>query len=624
METPRAEMPVAYEFGSFRLEVRERRLLSPGGEIPLTPKAFDVLLALVSRHPHLVTRETLMGDVWRESFVEEGNLSYTISLLRKAIGDDADAPAYIQTVAKRGYRFIATVRQTSSAPPQAPPPRALLSRGALPTFGVVALCLVAVTLSLQLGPLSAPSLPHIRSIAVLPFNNLGGHTEDDWIADGLTHVLIEEVSREPELRVISPVSAMRFKRTTQPLSEIADELGVEGIVVGSVLRLEERIRIGLQIYHARPERQIFANSYEGDVSSLRALYTQVALDITRRAGRQARNSGARSDERTNAVDASAYESFLKGRVAATSLNRDGLTAAIDHFQRALDWQPEYPAAMTELAFAEWLRASFLSEAGSLESLQHMRLRALELAERAAVLEDTLADAHATLGWFHFWSLDWAAAERAFVKALGLDPGNVRARHGYAFYLTAMARYDEALVHMQHARSLDPRNPTIAIAAHWPFFCARRYEAAASALVEARTLAPKNALIYVYLGTVRSFQDRHEEALADLNMAARLGAQETARLLTALAGAYARANQPQQAQDVVAKLAGIRQSYVNGIWLARAHAMVGNKEAALSWLEQAYEATVKVDELTTIRHPSWDVLRDEPRFQAVLRKMAIEP
>jgi serine/threonine-protein kinase len=302
---------------------------------------------------------------------------------------------------------------------------------------------------------------------------------------------------------------------------------------------------------------------------------------------------------------------------------DGQAKATEHFEEAISIAPDYADALADLSLAIWLQASFFTQASSIDALKASRDRALGLAERAVRLDETLADPHATLGWFRFWNLDWAAAERAFLRAIDLDPSNTRARHGYAFFLTGMTRYDEAIIQMRHTRDLNPASSTLATASHWPFYCARRFDEAASVLVEAATLAPTSPIIRIYLGRVRSLQGRHEEAFAAFDTAIRLGAADTPRLLAAMAGAYASANRYSDAQRVLAELtAAAARSHINPIWLAKAHAVVGRREEALDWLERAYELRVKPAELTTIRDPAWDSVRAAPRFRALLDKMGV--
>jgi len=640
-----------FEFGPFRLDVAERKLVWEQDNVALTPKAFDMLVALVGRAGHLVTREELLREVWRDTFVEEANLNYTVSLLRKALGDAPDEPIYIQTISKQGYRFIATVRRVPSltispvntSPPTSdettarPAPQSALParwRRAGPRFaigaglaGVVAGALT-VGLASTVGRLreyvpllSAP--PHIRSVAVLPLADVSGNSDVEWFTDGMTDAMIGELSRIGRLRVISRTSTMRYKGTQQTLPEIARELKVDGIVTGTVLREGGQVRISVHLYDGPTEDHLWGHTYQRELRSILALHSEVALTIARHIKVRLTPSEQASLSRARRIDPETYEAFLKGRFHRAKLTADGMGAAIDNYQRALSRSPEYAAAAADLALTYWIQGWYLGQLTSSDALLTRRTTALALAESAVRLDDTSAEAHATLGWFRFWSLDWAAAERAFLKALDLDASNANARHGYAFYLTTMGRHEEAIVQMRQARELDPASPTIATAAHWPFYCAHRYDEAASELAEARALEPRNSTVLTFLGNVRSMQGRHREALSHLQTAADLGAAGSPRFLAVLTGAHMRAGQSDEALKILSDMTTrASRAYVSPMWLARAHAAAGRGDDALTWLERAYEASPISDELTTIGDPVWDALRGRPRFQAVLRKMGI--
>jgi len=622
--------------------VRDRQL------VPLSPKSFDVLVTLVRRAGHLVPREELMAQVWRGTFVEEANLNYTISLLRKALSDAADEPRYIQTVSKQGYRFIATVDRISNSPapnegwvattvPEADLRTAAdwstsTRQGGLRlTLGaaVIAMLLVALGSGLyiasgRLKPSIRTDAPQdVRSVAVLPLANVSANLNDEWFSDGMTDAIIGELSRINQLRVISRMSTMRYKETRKNLPEIARELKVDGIVSGTVMREGSLVRISVQLYHGPTEALLWGQTYQRELRSVLALHSEVALALARHIRVRLTTVEQASLQRPRTTDVEAYEAFLKGRYQRAKLTPEGVAASIDIFQTALAKKEDYAPVIAELALAYWIQASFLTQSPSNQALQTTRTKALSLALRAVQLDDTSAEAHATLGWFRFWSLDWASAERSFQRAIDLDASNVNARHGYAFYFTSMGRFDEAIVQIRQARELDPASPTIAIAAHWPYYCAHRFEEAASELAEARAMEPSNATVLTFLGNVRSMQGRHAEALVHLQAAAELGGGTSPRFLAILTGAYARAGKVREAQKTLTQIiTHANRGYVSPMWLARAHAAAGRGDDALTWLERAYEADPVVDDLTTIRDPVWDGVRTQARFKAVLSKMGV--
>jgi TolB-like protein/DNA-binding winged helix-turn-helix (wHTH) protein/tetratricopeptide (TPR) repeat protein len=635
--------PVA--FGPFELDAAERTLLRDRRLVALTPRAFDLLVVLVSRAGELVKREDLLRDVWRDAFVEEANLNYTVSVLRKALGDRPDRPTYIETVSKHGYRFIAPVRSAvPSSPGAAAPGPARASRPSPPDaatpgepvrgswrrrrFAAVAIVAIGAGLASLLLSMherrsahgAGRPVPQVTSIAVLPLTNLTGSKEDEWFADGMTDALIAELSRVSDLKVISRNSAMRYKQTDKRLTAVSEELGVDGLLTGSVLRDAGRVRITVQLHHGPTENMILGTSYQKELRSVLALHAEIALDVARRVRVQVGADEKARLSRVRPVNRETYEAVLRGRASAATLTAEGLSAAIAAFRHALTSSPDDPVALAELARASWTHDSFFGLAPAGMPIGEARARLIAMAERAVRLDDTLASAHATLGWFRFWTLDWAASERAFLRAIELDASNADARHGYAYYLTTMGRFDDAIVQMRHARELDPRSTALATAAHWPFYCARRFDDAASELADARVLEPRNPTVLLFLGNVRSWQGRHDEALAAFRDAAALGAADSIRYRALLAGAYARAGRTREADAALAELRSRgRNRGANPMWVARAHSAAGRAGPALVWLERAYEEST---DLTVIRDPVWDGVREAPRFRAVLQRMGL--
>jgi serine/threonine-protein kinase len=460
--------------------------------------------------------------------------------------------------------------------------------------------------------------PSIRSVAVLPFTNLSGNPDEEWFADGMTEALIGELSRVSRLKVIARASAMRYKRTTKTLPQIATDLNVDGILVGSAALEGDQVRIAVKLSDGRTEELLWSERYQRDFRDVLTLHGEIALTVVRRINAPLTPSEEASLARARRVERRSYEALLRGRSAFAKFTAEGMKTAIDHYERALALDGNDAAVTTNLALAYMVRLRFDHGRSSGELWE----RTIALAEQAVRLDVTLVQAHVTLGWFRFWSLDWAAAERAFRRAIQLDASNAEARHGHAYFLTTMGKFDEAIAEMQQARALDPFSAAIATAAHWPFYCAGRFEEAASELADARALEPQNPTVFAFLGNIRSLQGRHAEALRELQAAARHGDPGSPQYLAYLAGAHARAGRLDEALGVLAELTTRRkQRYVSSLWIARAHAAVGRGEAAIDWLEHAY-AGIDSYELTVMRDPVWNDLRGHPRFRALLEKMRV--
>jgi eukaryotic-like serine/threonine-protein kinase len=466
--------------------------------------------------------------------------------------------------------------------------------------------------------------PRITAVAVLPLANVSGGSEQDWFTDGMTDALITELASISGLRVISRNSTMPYRTTEKTMAALATELGVDGVVTGSVVRDGDRVRIAVRLIHAPTGTVVLSASYQRELRSVLALQAEIALDVARRARVQVAADEEARLMSARPVDRGTYEAILRGRASVASLTVEGSAAAIGEYKRALALSPDDPLALAELAHVSWTYATFFGQASSPAAVASARAQSIAMAERAVRIDDTLAAAHATLGLLRFATLDWAASEREFLRAIDLDPSNADARSGYANYLTTMGRFDEAIVQMRHARALDPRSASRAAAAHWPFYCAHRFDEAASELTDARALQPRNYTVLLLLGNVRSFQGRHGEALAELRSAERLGAAGGAvrnrmRFLALLAGAHARAGRRQEAEAALADLRSLGRQGGNPMWVARGHAAAGHTEEAVEWLERAYELVIEV---SVIRDPVWDSVRDHPRFRGVMKKMGL--
>src|SRR6516162_11435348 len=347
-----------YDFSSFRLDVAEGVLLRDGKPVSITPKAFELLRALVENHGHILSKKDLLRQVWPDTFAEEGNLPFNISQLRKALGQAENGVMYIETIPKRGYRFTAAVTVVNGgglpapvaaeATPQSPQEavaqdpaarnkrslRLLIGRRplALALVGLVGLFLAVSLGSLRKQlPWSRPGTAQIQSIAVLPFENLSPDPDQEYFADGMTDELITNLGKIGALRVISRTSVMSYKETRKPLAQIARELKVDGVVEGSVLRSGERVRITAQLVRANPERHLWAGSYERDARDVLALQQDVAHDIADEIRikltpqEQARLSSARP------VDPEAQEAYLRGVYFWNKRTERDLEKSIEYF-----------------------------------------------------------------------------------------------------------------------------------------------------------------------------------------------------------------------------------------------------------------------------------------------------
>jgi len=457
--------PKVVRFGVYEFACHRQELRKAGIRIRLEGQPLAILQVLLERAGELVTREELQRKLWpKDTFVDfDHSLNAAVKRLRAALNDSADQPRYVETLARRGYRFIAPLNAADAetgvvpsivapAPAAAQTPSIFRGRSVwLLTIAVFALAVGGWGWRQWRHRWSAPALAVIRSLAVLPLANLSGDPSQEYIADGMTEELIGRLSHIDSLRVISRTSAMHFKNTQLSVPEIAKTLGVDAIVEGSVAREGSHIRVHAQLIRGATDEHIWAEEYQREYRSILGLQDEVARSIAARIERSLTPQGPASLAPASAVGPEAYEDYLKGRYYFNQRTEDALNKSITNFQQAIAREPNYALAYCGLADSYALlgfRGSFPSK----EALSQAKAAAV----KAIALDDTLAEPHASLAFIaetHEW--DWATAEREYKRALELNPGDARTHHWYAGYLMYVGRFDEGIAEAKRARELDP-------------------------------------------------------------------------------------------------------------------------------------------------------------------------
>jgi TolB-like protein/Tfp pilus assembly protein PilF len=576
--------PQFYEFGSYRLDLAERLLLRDGQVVPLTLKAFDLLLALVENNGHLFEKEALLKAVWPDSFVEEGVLSVNVFKLRKALGE-TEGLKFIETVPKRGYRFVAAVQAVYATPP-----------------------LAATSVKGD----SAPS-----SIAVLPFRSLGADDSDDYLGLGLADALITRLSQLRRL-VVRPTSAVRkYTGAVQDAQVAARDLMVEAVLEGSLRRSGERLRVTVQLIGSHEGGPLWAEKFDAQFTDIFAVEDSISAQVARALLQQLSGEEEQRLAKRQTANAEAYQRYLKGRYFWNKRTAAGLHKGIEYFQQALEIDPQYALAWAGIADSYLLGANLQPPHEAMPKAKAAALRALEL-------DDTLAEAHASLARIRmFFDWDWAGAESAFRRALALNPNYVTARQWFANYLVAVGRAAEAIAEINLAQELDPVSLVINTARGWVYYFAREYDQALEQYQRALEMDASFVLAQREIGMVYERKGMYAEALEAAQQALRLGG-ENAIALTLLGRFYAVAGQHDDAEQVLARLQALAStSYVPPLLFAPIYAALGQHEQALEWLEKAYAdrssplAWLKVD-------PWFDSLRAEPRFAELLRRIGLSP
>jgi len=601
-------------FGDYELDCRTGELQRNGTTVRLQPQPAKLLSILVSRAGEVVTREELAEAVWGpDTYVDfEHGLNFAIRKIRRVLQDDSENPRYLETVPKRGYRFIAAV--ADSARPQRIQPAML---PLVPPYNRLRLLLISIAVAVMVAalvsaihwwPRSAAASHKIGSLAVLPLANLSGDSEQEYFADGMTEALITALGKVSALRVISHTSVMRYKHTKEPLPEIARELNVDAVVEGTVLRSGSRVRITANLLYAPSERHLWAETYERDLRDILGLQDEVARTIANEIKIKLTPQEERRLTTAHPVDPVAYQLYLDGRYHLETWSRSGIMLAIDYFERAIQKDPSFASAYAGLAEA----AVRLGEKG--EKARPPTLRALQL-------DDELSEAHAMMGLVRFrYDWDWESAENEFRRAIELNPNSTVARHYHAHNLLLTGRADEALLESKRWIELDPFSPAAYEHLGWQYVGLRRYDEAVQSLHQALQLDPNFheaihslAMAYVQKGMLR-------EAIALLNRAIDLSPGDK-RDLAGLARAYALSGRRDDAMKIAKEL---RRSSTGGfdvLWVAAGYAALADRDQAFEWLERAYRDRDFTFELLRYE-PYWDGIRSDPLFADLLHRIGL--
>ncbi|MBZ5621413.1 MAG: winged helix-turn-helix domain-containing protein [Acidobacteriia bacterium] len=568
--------PPRTRFGSFELDLASGELFKDGRKVALPPKAFEVLRALLERPGQVITREELRGRLWAaDTFVEfDDSLNHAVKKLRQALGDSAEDPEFIETLPRYGYRLIA-----SSA--RAPEPE-----------------------------------PRIRSLAVLPLANLSDDPQQEYFADGMTDALITDVSTIRAVKVISRTSVMQYKGAKKPLPQIARELRVDGVIEGTVQRSNRQVRITVQLIHATTDTHLWAGSYERDFRDVLTLQGEVARAVAREI-----KAALTPEEATRLVSArpaspEAYEAYLKGQFHWYKLSPGHLDRALSYFQSALEEDPNYALAHVGIGNVWLVRADagFMPPGEAFPKARAAVLRALELDE--ALAEGHIALANITT----LYDLDWPAGEREFRRAIELNPNSADGHFAYADILISMKRPEEWAVEMQRVLDLDPLNPFFQCFYGWHLVYLHQCDDAILHFREALAADPSFSSARMGLWGAHYRKGMHEDALAEARkFFAVLGDREVEDALRRgyAEGGYSRAMH--FGAEMLAKRS--RRCHVPGVRIARLYAHAGENDQAMEWLQRAFEQRE-----TPLIHLSvawdWDVLRDDPRFRDLLRRVGL--
>ncbi len=626
--------PNIVSFGAYEFNPYSRELRREGMRVRLEGQPLAILEVLLERPGELVTREELQKRLWPEdTFVDfEHSLNAAVKRLRAGLNDSADQPRYIETLARRGYRFVAPVggsvaeRESEKAVVVPPEPQAQAAVGSgrrlLWLVVVAAVCVLGLAgwgWRLWRNRQATPALPPVRSLAVLPLQNLSGDPTQEYLADGMTEELIGRLANIHGLRVISRTSAMHFKNTQLSVPEIAKTLGVDAIVEGSVIREGNQVRVHAQLIRGTSDEHIWAGEYQREFGSLLALQDEVARSIAERIEVSLTPEERQTLASTHPVDPEAHEDYLKGRYYFNQRTRDAMNKSIGFFQQAIAKDPKYALAYCGLADAYAL-LGFRGGFPSKDALSRAKAAAL----KAIGLDDTLAEPHASLAFIaetHEW--DWATAEREYKRALELNPGDARAHHWYAGYLMYVGRFEEGIAEAKRARDLDPLSLPVNNALAGRLLVAGRVDEALAQLRQTLEMDPHFAPAHQTLGWAYLNMGKNHEAIQEFQQALQLSGTDDKDMMLDLGFAYATVGNREEARRILAKLKKLReQGLLPSGSIGILYGALGELDEAFAWLEKAYEE--RDPELTYLKVPGrrFAPLRHDARFQQMVHRMGL--
>lgn len=625
-------------FGPYTLDLRSGELRKFGIKVKMGEQTFKILRMLLETPGEMVTREELRSKLWADdTFVDfDHGLNSAVQRLRDCLSDSAGSPQWVETIPRRGYRFIGEVEWSDAVseksvqdgiPAFGPQPvteaaagtsdwshdegpRWSLRRTALVAFSAIAIVLAVVSATRWVQQSRAKRHASlIRSIAVLPLENFSGDPNQEYFADGMTDELITRLAKNPELRVTSRTSVMQYKHAHRPLRDIARELGVDGILEGSVGRDGSRVHVTAQLIHGPSDAHVWANSYDRDFRDVASLQSELAQAIAKQVGATTSDS----NQQEKPIPPAAHDAYLLGRYLWFA---GRYVRSQEAFQKAIDAQPDYAAAWSGLADALTVRA-----VAQLDRPATVMPQALAAAKKSIELDDSLGEAHnslAAIEMFNLW--DFQKAERESARAVELDPRRGESHHLRAYVLTALNRTDEALEEERRAAELEP------LARPWAvgraLLRAHRFEEAVKELRVRTEGQPNDGAVLYFLARAYEYQGMEKEAeevWVRINLLAGDKEKDAASLRAARKG------------GLKGRVAGILEDlksaatkeYVSPIDFAGAHAQLRHREETLHYLEESYRE--RAPGMVHVQHePDFDFLHAEPRYRAIVAKMGLPP
>ena len=603
-------------FGEFELDCRSGELRCNGSPVKLQPQPAKVLAALANRTGEIVTRQELIEEVWGSKIhVDfEHGLNFAIRQIRSVLKDDPEHPQYLETVPKRGYRFIAVQNEDPVVNRLASVPTAVSSserKTLVYAAALVPMLVIAVVTLISKQWPTAGTKHEIQTIAVLPLHNLSADPQQEYFSDGMTDELITDLAKISGLRVISHTSVDHYKQTSRQLPEIARELGVDAIVEGTILRSGDRVRITAQLIDAHSDQHVWAENYERDFRDVLGLQAEVAQQIANQIGIKLTAGEQRRLTTKREVDPAAQEAYLKGEFYWNRLSCADFETALKYFQEAAAKDPNFAQSYSGMADTYFDLADWRCWPQS--TFAKAEIAALKAME----LDPWNGEAHSSIGelaFSHNW--DWTKAGEEFSKALQLDPNNSGILCDHAIYLVSVGRPEPALAEMRKAQQLDPVSENTRVTHIYVMYLAHKYDDAIVQAKEALNLFPHSGAVYYWVGQIYEKKGMPDDAFAAYLKALGPASDEASRRRAA----YQKHGLPGYWQeDRESRQRSNREN--DPVLEAMYFAHMGDKEQALDQLNLAYQQ--HCDGLQFLKvHPLYEILHDDPRFKALVAQLRL--
>jgi TolB-like protein/DNA-binding winged helix-turn-helix (wHTH) protein/Tfp pilus assembly protein PilF len=620
-------------FGVFEVDLQASELRKQGIKVKLQQQPFE-LLAMLLEHPgEVVTREEVQKRLWpADTFVDfDRGLNRATNRLRESLGDDAESPRFIETLPRRGYRFIAPVVKSDESghvaelvPPQADtvptngsPYSPGYDRVRLRIGFVTALVAIALLTVAAWFAFFRPRHGAIESVAVLPFSNGSSDSNAEYLSDGITESLINNLSQLPNLRVMARSTVFRYKANDADPQKIGNDLHVQAVLSGRLLQQGNVLIIQAELMDVKTGVQLWGGQFNRSAEDVLALQDDLSREIAEKLRVKLTGEQKQRLARRNTEDAEAYRFYLKGRYYWNKRSPEGMQKAASYFQQAIDKDPGYALAYAGLADT-YVYLSFFNMVAPRDAMP----RAKAAAAKALEIDDHLAEAHVSLGYISYaYDWDWPAAGRHFDQALALDPAYTRAHIFYPFYLSSRGQSQEAVTVAKSALDLDPASPSLSHSLAVQFYLTRQFDQAIEQCRKTLEMDPNFAVAYAVLGQTYLAKGMNSEAAPVLEKYSALS-QGSVDSLALLGYSQARRRKKSQALRTIDELKETsKNSFVPAFYFALVYAALEDKDQAFMWLEKGYDerfarfAYLKLEAL-------WDPLRSDERFRDLVRRVGI--